>query len=74
MEHKRPRRSVKEIGDQKILKKINLDIVLLQESNRDNIDRAFIKSIQSSKDVGWAFVEANGQFGGLLTMWDEGKV
>lgn len=58
----------------RLLKKINPDIVLIQETKRHNFDRAFIKSIWSSKDVGWAYTEANGWSGGLLTMWDEGKL
>lgn len=57
-----------------LLKKINLDLVLIQETKRDLFDIDFIKSLWSSKDVGWVFVEAYGKSGGILTMWDESKI
>ena len=58
----------------RFLQIINLDVVLIQETKRDSFDRAFIKSIWSSKDICWAFVEAVGRFGGILTLWGEGKI
>ena len=56
------------------LKKLNWDLILIQKTKRDSFDRAFIKSLWSSKGVGWYCVEAKGRSGGILTMWDEGKI
>ena len=64
----------KRMAIKRFLKKLNPYIVLLQESKKDGFDRSFIKSIWSSKEIGWASVEANGRSGGILSLWDEGKI
>ena len=33
-----------------------------------------IKSIWSSRDIGWEFVESLGASGGILTMWDSSLI
>ncbi|XP_038876676.1 uncharacterized protein LOC120069076 [Benincasa hispida] len=58
----------------RFLKKVNPDIVLIQETKKDRIEGSFIKSLWSSKEVGCAFVEAKGKSGGLLTVWDDSKI
>ena len=44
----------------KFIKNCNPDIVLIQESKMKAISVVFIKSLWSSKDVGWEFVESVG--------------
>ena len=56
------------------LKRLNQDLVLLQESKKVSIDLALVKELWSSKDIGWTFVEAFGRSGRILTMWDESKI
>jgi len=47
------------------LKRLNPDLVLIQETKKDSIDINIIKELWSSKDIGWAFVEAIGRSGGI---------
>lgn len=49
-------------------------MVLIQESKNENFELCFIKSLWSSKDIGWDFVELFGTTGGMLTMWDTNKL
>ncbi|TYK31266.1 hypothetical protein E5676_scaffold455G005560 [Cucumis melo var. makuwa] len=38
------------------------------------LEFSFIKSLWSSKDIGWDFVASVGSYGGILTMWDSSKI
>lgn len=53
------------------LKDINPSIIIIQESKAKEIDRAFIKSIWSSRYVGWVHKDAIGASGGIIIMWNE---
>lgn len=64
----------KRLALKNFLKKHNPELVLIQESKCEEFDITFIKSIWSSKDIGWEFVESFGKSGGILTMWDESKI
>lgn len=66
--------TTKRLAIKRLLQKLNPDLVLIQETNRDTFDMDVIKALWSLKDVGWSFVEAFGESGGILTMWDESKI
>lgn len=40
----------------------------------ETFDAVFIKSIWSSKDIGWEFVDSLGASGVILTIWDKSKI
>lgn len=60
--------AAKRIALKWFLKKHNLEMILIQETTREDFDSAFIKSLWSSKEIGWEFVESYGKSGGILTM------
>ena len=63
----RPKRAlVKEL-----LAKFNPDVVILQETKVSSVDRQLVKSVWSSRFVGWASLEAYGSSGGILILWKE---
>lgn len=64
----------KHLALKRSLKKLNPNLVLIQETKRDTFDSSIIRALWSSKDIGWTFVEAYGKTGGILTMWDESKI
>lgn len=64
----------KQVGIKNLILKHNPDLVLIQETKRVNFDPIFMKSIWSSKNVGWIFVESFGRSGGMLILWDECKI
>lgn len=68
------REKSKTMAVKRSLKRLNPDLVLIQETKKKNIDAAFIKELWSSKDIGWSFVDAIGRFGRILTMWNESKI
>lgn len=47
---------------------------MILELKMETIDAVFIKSIWSSKDIRWEFVDSLGASGGILTMWDKSKL
>ena len=65
---------LKRLAIEKLLKKVNLDIVMIHETKREEIDCCIIKALWSSKGIGWDLVEANGRSGGLLIMWNKSKL
>ena len=48
------------------LKNSSTIVVMIQES-KDTLNSAFIKSLWSSKDIGWDYVASVGSSGGILT-------
>ncbi|KAA0048201.1 hypothetical protein E5676_scaffold265G002040 [Cucumis melo var. makuwa] len=46
------------------------DVILIQESKKEEFDALFIKSPWSSKDIGRDRVESFGTLGGMLIMLD----
>ena len=52
----------------------NPDVVMIQESKKESLNSVFIKSLWSSKDIGWEFVASVKSSGGILTMWDCSKI
>ena len=56
------------------LKNSSTIVVMIQESKKDTLNSAFIKSLWSSKDIGWDYVASVGSSGGILTMWDSSKI
>ena len=51
--------------------KFNPDVVILQETKLSIVDRQLVKSVWSSRFVGWASLEACGSSGGILILWKE---
>lgn len=49
------------------------DVILIQESKKEEFDALFIKSPWSSKDIGRDRVESFGTLGGMLIMLDRSK-
>lgn len=49
----------------------NPSIVILRETKTSTVDRRFIKSLWSSRFIGWAVLEANGASGGIIIMCNE---
>lgn len=44
-------------------------LVLIQETKKGGFCHYLIKSMGSSRDIGWNFVESFGKFGGLIISW-----
>ena len=49
------------------------DIVLLQETKRENWDKRFLVSIWTERDREWTFLPACGASGGVVIIWDSNK-
>ena len=47
------------------------DIVCLQETKLDSLDRRLIRSIWGNSYVDWAVLDAVGTAGGVLLLWDK---
>ena len=41
-----------------------------KNQRKEEFDISFIKSLWSSKDIDWDFVESQGTLDGILTLWD----
>ena len=61
-------------GIKSLVCKVNLDILVLQESKRIYIDRRFIGSIWSSRFKEWVSLPSIGAPGGLVIVWDSRRV
>jgi hypothetical protein len=53
-----------------LLKMWNADIVCLQETKLDFIDRGIIRSLWGIQHVDWLYLGSEGASGGILMMWD----
>ena len=71
MEYKGLKDPTKRIALKKSIKNHHSDVVMIQKLKMESFDALFIKSIWSSKEIIWEFVESVGASGGILTMWDE---
>ncbi|XP_038880114.1 transcription factor IIIB 90 kDa subunit-like isoform X3 [Benincasa hispida] len=49
----------------------NATFVILQDTKSVNIDSKFIKSIWSSRNIAWAFLDAINKAGNILILWNE---
>lgn len=49
-------------------------VVFIQESKMEVLDTAFVKSLWSSKEIGWDFVASTNLSGELMTLWDMSKI
>lgn len=58
MEYKGLKDPTKRIALKKSIKNHHPDVVIIQESKMENFDALFTKSIWSSKEIGWEFVES----------------
>ena len=63
------RRAIKEI-----ICKADPDIVVLQETKREEINRSFVGSIWRSRFKEWLVLPAIGSAGGILILWDVRRV
>ena len=50
------------------------DIVTIQETKKETIDRKMVGSIWSFRFREWAFLPSEGRSGGILVMWDSRTV
>ena len=53
-----------------MLKLWNADIVCLQETKLDFIDRGVVRSLWGVNHVDWLYLGSEGASGGILLMWD----
>ena len=63
------RRAIKEA-----ICKANPDIIVLQETKREEVNRTFVGSIWRSRFKEWLVLSAIGSAGGILIMWDVRRV
>ncbi|TYK03825.1 exodeoxyribonuclease-like [Cucumis melo var. makuwa] len=66
LEHKGLKRCLKACSPQEVLKNSNPDVVMIQESKMKSFDVVFIKSLWSSRDIGWERMEFGGSSGASL--------
>lgn len=64
----------KRLKIKKFVQNHSLDVVCLQETKIQPFDPSLIKSLWSSKDIGWSTIDALGKSGGILIMWNEGRI
>lgn len=64
----------KRLAIKRFLKYHKPELVLIQESKKEEFDLRFPKSLWSSKDIGWYFVESYGTSIRMLIMWDTSKI
>ena len=65
----RKRRSIKEV-----ISKEDLDILVLQEVKKENVDRRFVGSVWRLRFKEWILLPAVGRAGGILLVWDSRRV
>jgi hypothetical protein len=53
-----------------MLKLWNANIVCLQETKLDFIDRGIVRSLWGIHHVDWLYLGSEGALGGILMMWD----
>lgn len=58
----------KHIACKKFIKNHHPGVVMIQESKMESSGASFVRSIWSSKDIGWEFVESVSTSGGILTL------
>ena len=51
----------------------NLDVVMFQETKREECDRRFVGSVWSVRNKEWAILLACRASGGILIIWDSKK-
>lgn len=56
-----------------LLVKFNPDVIL-QESKLDEVDRRIVKSLWSSRHVGWVALNAIGSSSSILIIWKEENI
>lgn len=54
----------------KFVRDRKIEVLLIQETKRSNIDDGFIKFLWPTEDVGFLEVGAEGSAGGLLCLWN----
>lgn len=57
-----------------ILKKIGPDMVVIQETKKENFDRKDVSSIWGSKFKEWVFLPSLGRSGGMVVVWNTKSV
>jgi hypothetical protein len=50
-----------------------VEVLALQETKVEGVDRRFCSALWGGDDVGWCCVPSNGRSGGLITLWDSSK-
>jgi mannosylglycoprotein endo-beta-mannosidase len=50
-----------------------VEVLALQETKVERVDRSFCASLWGGDDVGWCSVPSNGRSGGLIIIWDATK-
>ena len=53
-----------------LVKERKIDVLLLQETKRDNVDKKFVKSLWPWEEMGWVEVDAEGSASGLMCIWN----
>lgn len=64
----------KRLAIKRFLRTHKPELVLIQESKKEEFDLHFTKSLWSSKDIGGDFVKSCGTSDGMLIMWDTSKI
>ena len=52
----------------------NPDVVIFQQTKREECDRRFVGSVWLVRDKGWATLLVCGALGGILIIWDSKKL
>ncbi|KAL8516077.1 hypothetical protein ACS0TY_014670 [Phlomoides rotata] len=56
-----------------MIKGQGVDFCCVQETKKENIDEMFCKRVWGEGNIGWAFREAEGRSGGILSIWNADK-